>query len=109
MLRNKRGSQFVEASIAVPITVLMVLLLLRVFVFYLEIINLGVSEHEKAFDVMDSYSGIGMKVYSREAEISMAPVGLLKERLSKTLEVKAYFYNEDRMVRGKLIAKDVEE
>lgn len=108
MRSNKRGSQLVEASISAPIAVITVLLLLRVFVFYLQIVNLGVSEHIIAMEEMDRYSGVGIKVYSHNAEISLIPGGLFNERLIKRLEVKAYFYNEDRIVRGKLVEEGME-
>lgn len=109
MLTNRRGSQFVEASVAVPIAILAVLLLVRIFVFYLEILNMGVKEHEKFFAEWDAYGeGIYHK-YEEKASVSMLGGGLLGIDLKNTLEIEANLYNEDKIVRSRIIAEAVKK
>ncbi len=97
----------VEASIAMPIIILTVMLLLRLFVFYLQILNTGVSEHEKAIAEWDKYSGITMRTYETNTEVEMLRGGLLGMDLSKEIESKAYFFNEDFLVRsGEIIDQE---
>lgn len=97
----------VEASLVMPIIILVVMLLLRLFVFYLQILNTGIGEHEKALDEWDKYSGKIMKVYESEAKVEMFKGGLLGIDLLKRIDSKAYFYNEDVLVRtGEIINQE---
>lgn len=97
---NKRGDEMVEASISLPIIILTVILLLRVFTFYLSILTTGISEHEQALNLWDKYEGKTIKNYEREKKIKMFGGGLLGIDLTKIITTKAYFYNEDVMVRA---------
>ena len=90
----------VEASIAMPIIILVIMLLLRLFVFYLQILNTGIKEHELALSAWDKYSGKIMKEYKTEKEVEMIKGGLLGMDLKKRIESKAYFFNEDVLVRS---------
>ena len=97
----------VEASIAMPIIILVIMLLLRLFVFYLQILNTGISEHEKALSEWDKYTGKTIEVYETEKEVQMLKDGLLGMNLSKRIDSKAYFFNEDVLVRsGEIIDKE---
>ena len=97
----------VEASLVMPIIILVVMLLLRLFVFYLQILNTGIGEHEKALDEWDKYSGKIMKVYESDAKVEMFKGGLLGIDLLKRIDSKAYFINEDVLVRtGEIINQE---
>lgn len=109
LISNKRGDEMVEAGIALPIVILGIMLLLRLFVFYIQILNTGISEHEKALLAWDSYSGKTMKIYESEARVEMLKGGLLGFNVDKSIESKAYFFNEDVLVRaGEALSGDEE-
>lgn len=106
LISNKRGEAMVEASLVMPIIVLVVMLLLRLFVFYLQILSTGIEEHEKILSEWDKYSGKIMKVYETDEDVEMLKGGILGMNLRKEIESKAYFFNEDFLVRaGEVIDK----
>lgn len=96
----------VEASIAMPIIILVVMLLLRLFVFYLQILNTGIAEHERALSEWDAYSGKTVKIYDSDEKVEMLKGGLLGFDLSKNIESRAYFFNEDVLVRTNEVIKN---
>ena len=100
LVTNKKGAEMVEASISMPIIILTIIILLRLFTFYLSILTTGINEHESAFEAWDSYSGAMMKKYEREEHVYMLKGGVLGMDLEKTINTEAYFYNEDNMVRA---------
>lgn len=93
------------AAISVPVIILAAMLLVRMFVFYLEILTKGIDEHREAMEAQDSYRGIAMRTYRDSEEISLAKGGLLARSVSKRLETKAYLINEDLLVRSGEIAE----
>ena len=96
----------VEASITLPVIILTTMLLLRLFTFYLEILNTGVMAHEKALKTGDSYTGSAFKVYKNVDKVKMPGTGILKFDLDKKYETELYIYNEDAIIRaGELIKK----
>ena len=101
MLRNKRGNEMIEASIVYPVIILVTVLLLRLFTFYLEILCTGVRMHEEALEAMDSFEKPVMQVYNRTEEVTMLTGGLLTFDPSHEIRVRAYFLNEDGLVRAK--------
>lgn len=105
-MNNKRGSQLVEASIVMPLIILIIILMLRVLVFYLEIINMGVKEHEEAFSRWDESEAAVIEIYETEESVSLLPGGILESEFGKTLQVKAYFLNEDAFVRAHSVLKE---
>ena len=50
LLRSKRGSQMVEAAISLPVIIITAMLLIRLFVFYLDILTTGIKEHREALE-----------------------------------------------------------
>ena len=93
----------VEAAVALPIIILTALLLLRLFTFYLEILNTGVSEHMDALHAQDT----GAKVagtYSHTEEITMLRGGILGIDLSKRIDTRLHLVNEDALARGRRAA-----
>lgn len=99
-LSNKRGSQITEAAISLPLIIITAMLLIRVFVFYLDILTTGVKEHRKALEAQGAYRGAVMRTYEADEEVIMLKGGVLKRNVSKRLEVKAYLINEDFLVRS---------
>lgn len=96
----KKGSQMVEGAISLPLVILAVMLLIRLFVFYLNIIDTSVCEHISVLRSNDRYKGkISFKTYNDSAEIMMLRGGLLKFDLSKEIKIKQYLINEDAAVR----------
>ena len=58
-LRSKRGSQMVEAAISLPLIIITAMLLVRMFVFYLDILTTGIKAHREALEAQDAYKEIG--------------------------------------------------
>lgn len=105
-LRNRRGSQMVEAAISLPLLILAGMLLLRMFVFYLQILTTGIEKHREVMKQQDSYRGAFIRTQSTEENVWMLKGGLLGMDVRKRLEVKAYMINEDILVRSGEILGD---
>ena len=90
----------IEAAIALPVIILTAMLMVRLFVYYLEILTAGIEEHRKAIEAQDSYQGGLMRTYEHETSLEMLRGGILQMDVSKKLRVKAYLINEDVWVRG---------
>ena len=89
-----------ESTITFPIVIVAVALLVRLFVFYLHIIDTSVSEHIRALRENDRYSGkISFRTYRDSKDVVMLRYGPLKFDLSKQIEIKQYLINEDAAVR----------
>ena len=99
-LSGKRGSQMVEAAISLPLIIITAMLLIRLFVFYLDILTTGIKEHREALEAQDAYKGIMMRTYETAEEVIMLRGGVLKRNVSKKIDVKAYLINEDFLVRS---------
>jgi hypothetical protein len=99
-LFNRKGNGMVEASIVMPIAILAVLLMIRLFVFYIEILDSGVKEHENAIEAMSAYERRLPQKYESERIVTFAKGGLLKASFSKIIETELFFYNEDEIVRA---------
>ena len=62
-LISKRGSQMVEAAISLPLILITAMLLIRMFVFYMDILTTGIREHRAALNEQDAYSGVTKRSY----------------------------------------------
>ena len=89
-----------EAAISLPIVILAAMLLIRLFVFYLDILTAGIEEHKKALEAQDAYNGALLRTYEEDRNVVMIAGGLLERAVSKRIEVKAYLINEDLLVRS---------
>ena len=105
ILRTRRGSQMVEAAVSLPIIILAAMLLIRLFVFYLEILTTGIEKHKAVLEEQDAYRGAFIRTYRDEEDISMLRGGLLNMDVRKRLEIKAYMINEDILVRSGEVLK----
>lgn len=96
----------VEAAVSLPIIILAGMLLIRLFVFYLEILTTGIERHKEVMEQQDAYRGAFIRTYSDEEEIRMLKGGLFRMDVGKRLEIKAYMINEDILVRsGELLGR----
>ena len=105
-LRNRKGSQMVEAAISLPLIILAGMLMLRMFVFYIQILTTGIEKHREVLEQQDAYRGAFIRTYSTEEKVWMLKGGLLGMDVSKRLEIKAYMINEDILVRSGEILGD---
>jgi hypothetical protein len=99
-LSSKRGSQIVEAAISLPLILITAMLLVRLFVFYLDILTTGTEEHREALEAQDAYTGMVMRTYETAEEVILLRGGVLKRNAGKRIDVKAYLINEDFLVRS---------
>ena len=90
----------VEAAISIPLILITAMLLIRMFVFYIDILNTGISEHRKALKAQDTYKGAMIRTYESAEEVVLIKGGVLKRSASKRIDVKAYLINEDLLVRS---------
>ena len=89
-----------EAAIALPIAILAAMLLLRMFVFCLEVLTAGIECHREALEAEKDYRGAAVHTYSKSRDIKLLKGGLLRIDAIKKIEVKAYLINEDFLVRS---------
>lgn len=107
LLNSRRGEEMVEASISLPVIILVVMLMLRLFTFYLEILNTGIKEHEKAVENWRSFDKPYIDTFRRTKKVSMLKGGILLGDVGKNMELKAYLFNEDMLVRmGEINAEE---
>ena len=99
-LTNRRGAEMVEGAISLPLILITSMLLLRTFVFYLEIINTSVAEHIEALERTDSYKGSGFQVYKNSEEVRLLRGGVLKFDVTKEIKTECYMLNEDLLARA---------
>ena len=53
----------VEAAISLPLIIITAMLMIRLFVFYLDILTTGIKEHREAMKMQDAYSDVIMHTY----------------------------------------------
>ena len=90
----------VEAAISIPLIIITAMLLIRLFVFYLDILTTGIKEHRAALEAQDAYKGAVIRTYESTDEVLMLKGGVLRRNVSKRIDVKAYLINEDFLVRS---------
>lgn len=100
-LKNRRGAEMVEGAISLPLIILTAMLMVRMFTFYLEILNTSVACHVEALERWDSYGGIGMQIYKNSEEVKLLKGGVLLFDVGKEINTKLYMLNEDLIVRGR--------
>ena len=106
ILRDKSGHEMVEASMTLPIIILTTVLLVRIFTFYLEILDTQVKTHEDALNKNNSYERLTFTSYKKNDSVKMMKFGILKFDLEKKINTKLYLYNEDKIIRaGELLEK----
>lgn len=99
-LKNKQGSQMVEAAVSLPVIILAGMLMLRMFVFCVEVLTVEIKEHRDALEAQSAYRGALIRTYEKSRDVSLLKGGLLKMDVRKKLEIKAYMINEDLLVRS---------
>ncbi len=89
-----------EAALSLPLIIITAMLLVRLFVFYLDILTTGIRAHNEAMEAQDDYRGMSIRVYDASEEVTMLSGGVLRRNVSKSIYVKAYLLNEDFLVRS---------
>ena len=90
----------VEAAISLPLIIITAMLLVRLFVFYLDILTGGIKAHREALEAQDAYKGAVIRTFETVKEVTLLSGGVLKNNAGKRLNVKAYLINEDFLVRS---------
>ena len=107
---NKRGEQMVEASIVLPIIILVIMLLIRLCTFYLECLITQTNMHRKMLSKWDSTKSPVVKALNDSRDINYANLGLAEGLIRKTIEVKGFVVSEDKLVRvGDTVETAVQE
>lgn len=96
---NKRGEQMVEASIVLPIMILVIMLLVRLCTFYLECMITQTNMHRKMLVKWDNTNSPVVKTISDIRDINYANLGLAEGLIRKSVEVKGFSVCEDKFVR----------
>ncbi len=100
LLNSKKGSQMVEAAISLPLIIITAMLMVRLFVFYLDILTAGIKAHREALEAQDAYKGAMMRTYEAAEEVTLLRGGVLRNNVSKRIDIKAFLINEDFLVRS---------
>ena len=90
----------VEAAISLPLIIITAMLLVRMFVFYLDILTTGIAAHREALEAQDAYTGSVIHTRKSTEEVVLLRGGVLRRNVSKTINVKTYLINEDFLVRS---------
>ena len=90
----------VEAAISLPLIIITAMLLVRTFVFYLDILTGGIKAHREALAAQDAYKGVMIRTYETVKDVTLLSGGVLKSNANKRIYVKAYLIHEDFLVRS---------
>ncbi len=97
----------VEAAITLPIVILTVALMLRLFAFYLAILDTQVEAHIRAANTWASYNKAIVNVYRDHKTVRLVDRGLLRESIVRDVVTEAYLINEDAVIRtGELFREE---
>lgn len=96
---NKRGEQMVEASIVLPIIILVIMLLVRLCTFYLECLIAQTNMHRKMLVKWDNTNSPIVKTISETRDINYVNLGLAEGLIRKSVEVKGFTVREEKFVR----------
>ena len=106
LLKSKKGDMMVEASVVLPIVILIAVLMLRLFAFYLEVLKLQVESHIEASDAWSSYDGAIVRSYRDHRDVYLISGGILKSDVKKHIYTHAYLLNEDVLIRAGELVED---
>lgn len=105
-IKDKKGNEFVEAGIVLPLIMIVIAILLRMFTFYFDILTTATASHERALMPL-SCDGEGARVltvHTTHESVSMAPSLHLHAIPHKDICVTVIDVNEDLIVRtGEMI------
>ena len=90
----------VEAAISLPLIIITAMLLVRTFVFYLDILSSGIKAHREALEAQDAYKGVMIRTRETEEKVTLLSGGVLRSNAVKEIKVKTYLINEDFLVRS---------
>ena len=90
----------VEAAISLPLIIITAMLLVRMFVFYLDILSSGIKAHKEALEAQDVYKGVMIRTRETAEEVTLLRGGVLRSNAVKVINVRTYLINEDFLVRS---------
>ena len=97
---DKRGEQMVEASIVLPVVILVIMLLIRLCTFYLECLITQTNMHRKMLGKWDNTNSPVVRTISESRDVTYANIGLADGLLRKSIEVTGFSVCEDKLVRA---------
>ena len=97
---GKRGEQMVEASIVLPVVILVIMLLIRLCTFYLECLITQTNMHRKMLGKWDNSNSPVVRTISESRDVRYANIGLAGGLLRKSIEVTGFSVCEDKLVRA---------
>ena len=100
ILKSKKGSEFVEASMVLPILILCILSMILLMSYFYAGLRKQVSLHEKNIDAGISSSSI-FKVVKMQDENDAVLKGLSRLTLNKEIYSRYYAFNEVKSIRLK--------
>lgn len=96
---NRKGEEMVEASIVLPIVILVIMLLIRLCTFYLECLISQTNLHYQMLKKWDLCKSPIIRTIENEKEINYMNKGLAEGLLRKNIKARAYSICEDSLVR----------
>lgn len=90
-----------EAAIVIPIITVVVMLILNLFVFYLNILVTGAKVHRDTWKSWDRGTEATIEVHHRNIQTRMVSRGILTFLPESERDVRYYELDEDRMTRAK--------
>lgn len=103
-MNRKNGSEMVEASIVLPIIILLSMLMIRVMVFYMEILMTGSSLHRNLIFQERTDHGVIIRTSEKERRVDLVNRGILRFSPGKDIKASWYLINYDDTVRFKAAA-----
>ena len=103
MLRNKQGGEYVEASIVLPLLVLLIVSMIYAMIFFFSHTDRQMKLHKASLDKAKTSSSL-FKKEKYKVEDSSSISGAARVLLSKDIYADIYFINEADLVRaGKFV------
>ena len=102
---NKKGEEYVEASISLTILMLLILSVILLFVFFFDSLLAKTDVHLELMEASDR-SGSVFGVVRRERDVNMVARGLFRDALSTGIEERAYSIDQEKAIRAGSILED---
>ncbi|MBK5253643.1 MAG: hypothetical protein JJE03_04135 [Peptostreptococcaceae bacterium] len=102
ILKKKTGEELIEASITMPIIILITMLLIRLTVFFYDVLNTGVELHQELINQSKEFDKCYVKVIEEERDLAL----LSEIGINIKVYGKEHIFSEGKVVMaGDLIEK----
>lgn len=98
-MRNKRGDEFVEAAMVLPVLILTILSMILLMLFFFTCLKNQTSMHQRMLDY-SADSGKTFQLYKDHTETSRRSRGITAMLLHKDMEGRLYVINEADFIRA---------